>query len=216
MVGEYGNHGLQETKPEVVQPKTEEIHDVLEEEHETESEGDDGESQDDESPGPRRSERISTRPKYLDDYVLLSEEEGELLLMYLNDEPRTFEEAKKLEEWLQACEDKIESITRLKSWCLVDLPPGAKPIGLKWVFKIKRNSDGSINKYKSPLVAEGYIQRYGIDYEEVFTPVTRIETIRFLINLAATNGWEIHHQSAEINDCSKKSLRNLNFKNAKI
>lgn len=77
--------------------------------------------------------------------MLLSEEEGELLLMYLNDEPQTFEEAKKLEEWLQACEDEIESITRLKSWCLVDLPPGAKPIGLKWVFKIKRNSDGSIN-----------------------------------------------------------------------
>lgn len=108
--------------------------------------------------------------------------------MYLNDEPRTFEEAKKLKEWLRACEDEIESITRLESWSLVNLPPGSNPIGLKWVFKIKRNSNGSINKYKSLLVAKEYVQRYGIDYEEVFAPVARIETICFLINLAATNG----------------------------
>lgn len=75
----------------------------------------------------------------------------------------------------------------------MELPPGAKAIGLKWIFKIKRNSDGSINKYKSRLVAKGYVQRYGVDYEEVFAPVARIETIQLLINLAATNGWEIHH-----------------------
>ncbi|XP_018448563.2 uncharacterized mitochondrial protein AtMg00820-like [Raphanus sativus] len=108
--------------------------------------------------------------------------------MYLNDEPRTFEEAKKLKECLRACKDEIESITRLESWSLVNLPPGSNPIGLKWIFKIKRNSNGSINKYKSLLVAKGYVQRYGIDYEEVFAPVARIETICFLINLAATNG----------------------------
>ena len=80
-----------------------------------------------------------------------------------------------------------------KTWDLVDLPPGAKPIGLKWIFKIKRNADGSINKYKSRLVAKGYIQRHGIDFEEVFAPVARIETVRFIIALAASRGWEIHH-----------------------
>ena len=73
------------------------------------------------------------------------------------------------------------------------MPKGMKAIGLKWVFKIKRNADGSINKHKSRLVAKGYVQRHGIDYEEVFAPVARIETIRLVIALAAAYGWEIHH-----------------------
>ena len=61
------------------------------------------------------------------------------------------------------------------------------------MFKIKRNADGSIHKYKARLVAKGYVQKHGIDYEEVFAPVARIETMRLLINLAASHGWEIHH-----------------------
>lgn len=65
------------------------------------------------------------------------------------------------------------------------MPLGVKPIGLKWVFVIKRNSDGSINRFKARLVAKGYVQQYGIDFDEVFAPVTRLETIRLLINLAA-------------------------------
>ena len=63
------------------------------------------------------------------------------------------------------------------TWELVDLPHGVKPIGLKWVFKLKRNLDGSINKYQARLVEKGYKQQYGIDFDEVFTPVARIETI---------------------------------------
>lgn len=78
------------------------------------------------------------------------------------------------------------------TWELIDLPQGAKAIGLKWVFKLKRNADGSINKYKARLVAK-YVQEYGIDFDEVFAPVEHIETIRLLISLAASRGWEIHH-----------------------
>ncbi|KAG7585873.1 Reverse transcriptase RNA-dependent DNA polymerase [Arabidopsis thaliana x Arabidopsis arenosa] len=89
--------------------------------------------------------------------------------------------------------DEIFSITKNNTWDLVDLPNGVKPIGLKWVFKIKTNSDGSINKYKARLVAKGYVQKHGIDFDEVFAPVARIETVRFIIALAASNGWEIHH-----------------------
>lgn len=70
---------------------------------------------------------------------------------------------------------------------------GAKAIGLKWVFKVKRNSDGSVNKYKARLVAKGYVQRHGIEYDKVFAPVTRIETIRLIIALAVSHGWEVHH-----------------------
>ncbi|CAA7059093.1 unnamed protein product [Microthlaspi erraticum] len=104
-----------------------------------------------------------------------------------------FKEPQESKEWMRACEDEISSIEKNNTWDLVELPYGAKPIGLKWVFKLKRNSDGSINKYKSRLVAKGYVQRYGIDFEEVFAPVARLETIRFLISLAATSGWEIYH-----------------------
>ena len=141
----------------------------------------------------RRSERQHTRPKYVDDYILLAEELGEEILMYLNNEPQDYGEAKESAEWKRACEEETHSIEKNNTWILVDLPYGATPIGLKWVFKIKRNADGSINKYKSRLVAKGYVQRHGIDYDEVFAPVARLETIRLLVNLAATNGWEVYH-----------------------
>ena len=141
----------------------------------------------------RRSERQTHQPKYLEDYVLLAEELAEEVLLYLNNEPRNFEEAKNSKEWTRACEDEIESIERNRTWELVELPFGEKAIGLKWVFKIKCNTDGSINKFKARLVAKGYVQQYGVDFEEVFAPVARLETIRLLISLAATNGWEIHH-----------------------
>lgn len=88
--------------------------------------------------------------------------------------------------WRDACEEEIKSIVKNKTWDLVELPPGAKPIGLKWICKIKRNADGSINKHKSGLVAKGYIQGHGIDFEEIFAPIARIETVRFLIALAAS------------------------------
>lgn len=141
----------------------------------------------------RRTERQSKRHAYLDDYVLLAEEEGERLLLCLNKEPRDFWEAKDSKEWMSPCEDEIDSIKRNQTWSLVDLPYGAKPIGLKWVFKIKRNSDGSINKHKVRVVAKGYVQRYGVDFEEVFVMVARIESIRLLVKLAASRGWEVHH-----------------------
>ncbi|KAJ9552987.1 hypothetical protein OSB04_017032 [Centaurea solstitialis] len=73
-------------------------------------------------------------------------------------------------EWLKAMTSEIESIEKNKTWKLVPLPKHAKPIGLKWLFKIKRNADGSISRYKARVVAKGYVQEYGIDFDEVFAP----------------------------------------------
>lgn len=95
--------------------------------------------------------------------------------------------------WRNACEDEIRSIEKNNTWTLVDLPSDCKAIGLKWIFKVKRNSDGSINKYKARLVAKGYIQKHGIDFDEVFAPVARIETVRLIIGMAASYAWELHH-----------------------
>ena len=153
--------------------------------------GDDNEDED--HTQPRRSTRASNKPSYLDDYIMIPKIESEHLLMIINDEPWDFNEAKKLKVWIEACKDEIFSIEKNNTWDLVELPAGVKPIGLKWVFKIKCNADGTISKYKARLVAKGYVQRHGVDYDEVFAPVARIETIRLIVVLAGTYGWEIHH-----------------------
>ena len=151
------------------------------------------EEEHDEPMAVRRSTRVTSKPSYLEDYVLLADIECERLLMVINNEPWDFNEAKEQKVWIDACKEEISSIESNNTWMLVDLPKGFKPIGLKWVFKVKRNADGSVNKYKARLVAKGYVQKHGIDYDEVFAPVARVETIRLVIALAASKGWEIHH-----------------------
>ncbi|WZZ50841.1 hypothetical protein YC2023_050948 [Brassica napus] len=162
------------------------------------------EDSEEESPVPlRRSSRVSKMPSYLEDYELICEDDDEYellceievehLLLLANEEPWSYEEAKELKVWRDACEDEIKSIVKNNTWSLVDLPPNCKAIGLKWVFKVKKNSDGSIHKYKARLVAKGYIQKHGVDFDEVFTPVARIETVRLIIGIAASRGWELHH-----------------------
>lgn len=166
---------------------------VEDDQDESDSNDDNDEEQGEIQPQRRVSTRPRLRPGYLSDYVCLAEVEGERFLLMINEEPWSFEEAKESKAWITACEDEISSIIKNETWDLVDLPIGAKPIGLKWVFKIKRNPDGSINKYKARLVAKGYVQRHGVDFEEDFAPVARIETICFIIALAASNAWKVHH-----------------------
>ena len=73
------------------------------------------------------------------------------------------------------------------------MPPGKKAIGLHWIFKLKKNSKGEIERYKARLMAKGYVQKGGIDYNEVFAPVARMDTVRMIIALAAKNLWYVHH-----------------------
>jgi hypothetical protein len=75
----------------------------------------------------------------------------------------------------------------------VDLPAGQKPIGLKWVYKLKKDSSGAIVKHKARLVVKVYVQREGIDFDEVFAPVARLDSVRLLLALAAQEGWLVHH-----------------------
>ena len=83
-------------------------------------------------------------------------------------------------------EEELDSIDKNETWEMVTPPPRCKPIGLKWVYKIKRNYHGDIVRYKARLVAKGYYQKFGIDYEEVFAPVARMETIRVLFSPCST------------------------------
>lgn len=109
------------------------------------------------------------------------------------EEPANFEQAVKEPEWQKAMQVEMDAIEKNKTWVLTDLPPGRKAISLKWVYKLKKNTDGEIVKYKARIVARGFVQKKGIDFEEVFAPVTRLETVRLLLALAAKNGWEVHH-----------------------
>ena len=86
---------------------------------------------------------------------------------------------------------EIKAIKKNDTWELAILPIGKKTIGVKWVYKLKKNEKGEVERYKARLVVKGYSQRQGIDYDEVFGPVAHMEIIRLLISLAALNQWRI-------------------------
>ena len=104
-----------------------------------------------------------------------------------------FDQAVKSKAWKATVQSEIDSIEKNKTWVLTDLPTGHKAIDLKWVFKEKNDTNGETIKYKARLVTKGYVQRYGIDFEKLFAPVIRLETIRLLLTLATKKNWEIHH-----------------------
>jgi len=93
--------------------------------------------------------------------------------------------------------DEMTSIEASSTWKLVDPPAHAKPIGLKWVFKVKKDAAGIVTKHKARLVAKGYVQRQGIDFDEVFAPVARLESVRLLLAHAACEGWAVHHMDVK-------------------
>jgi len=116
-------------------------------------------------------------------------------------EPSSYKEANECREWKTTMEHEYESIIRNNTWELVELPKGKQTIGCKWLYKPKINSDGTIEKLKARLVAKGYSQKEGIDYEETFAPVAKLNTIRMLIALAINKHWMIH----QLDDMEKMS-----------
>ncbi|CAI7865939.1 unnamed protein product [Closterium sp. NIES-53] len=109
-------------------------------------------------------------------------------------EPATLKEALEssdAEEWKKAMESELKSIEENGTWELVELPEGRKAITSKWLFKIKSDADGKIERYKSRLVVKGYQQKEKVDYKELFAPVVKPTTLRTLFAGAAIKGWVV-------------------------
>ncbi|GKF95172.1 putative ribonuclease H-like domain-containing protein [Tanacetum coccineum] len=96
------------------------------------------------------------------------------------EEPKKVSQALADESWVEAMQEELLQFKLQAVWVLCDLPDGKQVIGTKWVFRNKRDERGTIIKNKARLVAQGYRQEEGVDYDEVFAPVARIEAIRLL------------------------------------
>jgi len=106
-------------------------------------------------------------------------------------EPATYHDAICHPEWQHAMAEEIAALERTGTWDLVPLPSHARPITCKWVYKIKTRSDGSLERYKARLVARGFQQEHGRDYDETFAPVAHMTTIRTLLAVASVRAWSI-------------------------
>jgi len=119
---------------------------------------------------------------------------------YLSNDPLSFHQAMSRPDgpkWFEAAKIELEALVRKGTYELVELPDGAKAIGSKWVWKLKVNDKNEIVRYKARLVAQGFRQRYGIDYNETFSPVAKISSIRMLISLASMHKWHFHSMDVE-------------------
>ena len=101
-------------------------------------------------------------------------------------EPTSFEEASQKAEWRKAMKEEVKALAENQTWDLVPKPKDVKPISCKWVYKIKTHPNGSIERYKARLVARGFSQQYGLDYDKTFSPVAKIATVRVLLALTAS------------------------------
>ncbi|GJY06815.1 ribonuclease H-like domain-containing protein [Tanacetum coccineum] len=106
-------------------------------------------------------------------------------------EPKSYFEASKYPHWTDAMNQEMDALLRNGTWEMVHLPEGRKAIGSKWIDKIKFRSSGEIDRYKARLVAQGFRQKEGIDYEETFSSVVKMVTVRCLLNIVVSMSWPV-------------------------
>ena len=133
-----------------------------------------------------QQERVDRRPP--DRY-------GEWVYIASEEDPVTVKEALSSQDaakWSKAMKTELQSLHKNQVWELSELPPGRKAIGSKWVFKRKHDANGNVERCKARLVAQGYNQKYGNDYDETFCPVVRFESVRTLVALAAKHKLQLN------------------------
>ena len=116
----------------------------------------------------------------------------------IESEPSNFEEVDSIHCWQEAMKAEVEALELNKTWTLVDLPPNVKLIACRWVYKIKRHPDGSVECYKARLIVKGYAQTEGLNYFEMFSPAVKMTTIPIVLALASIIRW--HVQQLDVNN----------------
>jgi ribosomal protein L12E/L44/L45/RPP1/RPP2 len=110
------------------------------------------------------------------------------------EEPKTYQEmlvSQDVYQWHEAMKEEIKALYENNTWRLVQLPAGRTAIGSKWVYKVKLNKDGGIDRYKARFCAKGYSQEQGIDYNETFAPVVKYKSLRIILALVTINDYEL-------------------------
>ncbi|KAK8583636.1 hypothetical protein V6N12_067899 [Hibiscus sabdariffa] len=151
--------------------------------------------------------RRATRERYEPErYGFLVTSHGDVILVD-QDEPKTYQEAVSSldsEKWLVAIRSEMDSMSNNQVWTLVEPPEGIKPIGWKWVFNKKPDMDGNVQTYKGRLVAKGFRQINGIDYDETFSHVAMFKSIRILFATAAFQDYEIWQMDVKTTFLNRK------------
>jgi hypothetical protein len=112
-------------------------------------------------------------------------------------EPSTFEEATSRQVWRDAMMEEYNSIMKNDVWEVVPRPEGKSVVTSRWLYKLKHDVDGSIEKYKARFVARGFSQVEGVEYDETFASVARYTSIREVISIATEMGWKIHQMDVK-------------------
>ena len=111
--------------------------------------------------------------------------EAQLHLACDDSEPRSFAKAEGNMAWRAAMQSEMDTVEKNRTWELADIPRGHRAITLKWVFKLKRDEAGTVVKHKARLVARGFVQHEGVDFDDAFAPVARMESVRLFLALTA-------------------------------
>ncbi|GFZ03417.1 hypothetical protein Acr_16g0000410 [Actinidia rufa] len=123
------------------------------------------------------------KPKLFQDFVTFHTK--------LPTEPKNFKHALEHPQWKQAMTEEFSALQKNKTWSLVPFDKSMNLLGCKWVFKLKQKADDSVERYKARLVAKGFLQQDGEDFNETFSPVVKIATVRTILTIAITNKWPI-------------------------
>ena len=134
---------------------------------------------------PKREIRESRAPERFCSYMAM-------LTTTIDSEPSTFEEAKSHQVWRDAMMEEYNSIMKNGVWEVVPRPEGKSVVTSRWLYKVKKAADGSVDKYKARFVARGFSQVEGVDYDETFAPVAIFSSIRAVISVVVEMVWKIH------------------------